>query len=31
MQADAREFYDLERLWDPALQDEAPEALLADD
>ncbi len=31
MQADAREFYDLERLWDPALQDNAPEALLADD
>ena len=31
MQADAREFYDLERLWDPALQDDAPEALLADD
>ncbi|HCH24662.1 MAG TPA: ribosome silencing factor [Oceanospirillaceae bacterium] len=31
MQTDARGFYDLERLWDPALQDNAPEALLADD
>jgi ribosome-associated protein len=31
MQTDARSFYDLERLWDPALQDNAPEALLADD
>jgi len=31
MQTEARGFYDLERLWDPALQDNAPEALLADD
>jgi ribosome-associated protein len=31
MQTDARAFYDLERLWDPALTDTAPEALLADD
>ncbi|MCP4789187.1 MAG: ribosome silencing factor [Gammaproteobacteria bacterium] len=31
MQTEAREFYDLERLWDPALQDEAPAVLLADD
>ena len=31
MQTDARGFYDLERLWDPALQDNAPEALLVDD
>ena len=31
MSAEAREFYDLERLWDPALQDNAPEFLPADE
>ena len=31
MQAHARDFYDIERLWDAALEDNAPEVLLADD
>jgi ribosome-associated protein len=31
MQAEARDFYDLERLWNPALQDNAPATLTVED
>ncbi len=31
MQAQARKFYDIEGLWDKALEDNAPEVLLAED